>query len=138
MAETNASRSRALPGNEEHSAGERGGPILIGSVPVPRCVPAGSRQPLAETLPAWLTCILRPSFLLIAAAVASPARAAQPDDEPVMEPEEETDDEPLPTIDKMELPAFGRLMKGPAIDWIVMHSKKVLVVEPVVPRPGTL
>jgi hypothetical protein len=38
----------------------------------------------------------------------------------------------------MELPSFQQLMKGPAVDWIVMHSKKVLVVEPVYPRPGTL
>src|SRR5262249_2066953 len=59
------------------------------------------------------------------------------EESPVEEPAGD-DEPPLPTIDKMELPSFQQLMKGPALDWIVMHSKKVLVVEPVYPRPGTL
>ena len=53
------------------------------------------------------------------------------------EPSEE-EDEPLPMIDKMELPSFQRLMQGPPVDWLVLHTKKVIVVEPVSPRPGTL
>ena len=79
------------------------------------------------------------AFLLL--MLCGSAGFAAPDDDseetPTEEPvsEEET---PLPTIDKMELPSFQRLMKGPPVDWIVMHSKKVLEVEPVYPRPGTL
>ena len=53
------------------------------------------------------------------------------------EPVEE-EDEPLPTIDKMELPSFQRLMQGPPVDWLVLHTKKVIVCEPVTPRPGAL
>jgi hypothetical protein len=56
-----------------------------------------------------------------------------PDAEP---PEEE--DEPLPMVDKMELPSFQQLMQGPPVDWLILHTKKVIVVEPVTPRPGTL
>ncbi len=38
----------------------------------------------------------------------------------------------------MELPSFQRLMQGPPVDWLVLHTKKVILVEPVTPRPGTL
>jgi hypothetical protein len=52
--------------------------------------------------------------------------------------EDDDESEKLPTIDMMELPTFQVLRKGPAFDWIVLHSKKVIVVEPLSPRPGTL
>lgn len=72
-------------------------------------------------------------------AASAPAAASTPDAESteaeVEAPEETT---VLPLLDKMELPSFERLMKGPALDWIVMHSQRVLVVEPLYPRPGTL
>ena len=58
--------------------------------------------------------------------------------DPTVEEPVEEEDEPLPTIDKMELPSFERLMQGPPVDWLVLHTKKVIVVEPVFPRPGTL
>jgi ABC-type transport system substrate-binding protein len=74
---------------------------------------------------------------LVVAARVVPARADEPEESPVEEPPGD-DEPPLPMIDKMELPSFQRLMKGPAIDWIVMHSRKVLEVEPLYPRPGTL
>jgi ABC-type transport system substrate-binding protein len=88
--------------------------------------------------------MLHRDLLLIALVVASLpvaplARAQEPDatQAPVETPED--DDRELPTIDQMELPpSFGRLMKGPAVDWIVMHNKKVIEVEPVFPRPGAL
>jgi hypothetical protein len=74
---------------------------------------------------------------LIFGAAGVPARADDPEETPVEEPAGD-DEPPLPFIDKMELPSFQRLMKGPPVDWIVMHSKKVLEVEPLYPRPGTL
>ncbi|MGE5193926.1 MAG: ABC transporter substrate-binding protein [Deltaproteobacteria bacterium] len=80
------------------------------------------------------------AFLLAALFVggaAVPAQADEPEETPTEEPAGD-DEPPLPTIDKMELPSFQRLMKGPPVDWIVMHSKKVLEVEPLYPRPGTL
>src|SRR5262245_58269967 len=80
------------------------------------------------------------SFLILL-RVESGALLAAPDDPEEAPPEEpvvEEDEQPLPTIDKMEIPSFQRLMKGPPVDWIVMHSKKVLEVEPLYPRPGTM
>jgi tetratricopeptide (TPR) repeat protein len=53
------------------------------------------------------------------------------------EPSVEGSDELL-TLDQMELPSAARLLKGPAVDWILLINKKVLPVEPVSPRPGTL
>ncbi len=81
-----------------------------------------------------LKCALVALITLIPAALS---RAQPPDREetPVEEPDDE-DARNLPSIDKMELPSFERLMKGPAVDWIVMHNKKVIEVEPVFPRPG--
>lgn len=63
---------------------------------------------------------------------------AAPTDESETEEPASDEDEKLPTIDQMELPTFQRLMKGPAVDWIVMYTKKVIECEPVYPRPGTL
>src|SRR5262245_15005966 len=80
------------------------------------------------------------AVVLTALAAGGTGFAAPADDveeSPTEEPAGD-DEPPLPTIDKMELPSFQQLMKGPAVDWIVMHSKKVLVVEPVYPRPGAL
>jgi hypothetical protein len=84
----------------------------------------------------------RPLILLLALVAlafgASRAGSAAEDEEPEMEEPTSEEDEKLPTIDQMELPSFQRLMKGPAIDWVVMHSKKVIECEPVYPRPGAL
>src|SRR5262245_34666308 len=44
----------------------------------------------------------------------------------------------LPLIDRMPLPTFERLMKGPPVDWLVMRNRKVLTIEPLYPRPGTI
>jgi tetratricopeptide (TPR) repeat protein len=63
--------------------------------------------------------------------------AAEADD-PVPEAPAEEETEDLIKIDKMELPSFSRLMQGPPIDWIVLTNFKVLEVEPLYPRPGTI
>jgi hypothetical protein len=83
----------------------------------------------------WLCAALFAALPAGGTAFAAPADDAE--ESPTEEPAGD-DEPPLPTIDKMELPSFQQLMKGPAVDWIVMHSKKVIVVEPVYPRPGTL
>lgn len=65
------------------------------------------------------------------------ARAAETEEpEPETPAEEETAE--LLTIDKMELPSFSRLMQGPPVDWIVLINQKVIEVEPLYPRPGTI
>lgn len=66
---------------------------------------------------------------------AAPAAESE-DPAPAAPADEETED--LIKIDKMELPSFSRLMQGPAVDWIVLTNMKVLEVEPLYPRPGTL
>ncbi len=77
-------------------------------------------------------------WLVLVACLGIPsARAADSDEAETEEPASD-EDEKLPTLDKMELPSFEKLLKGPAVDWVVMHSKKVIEVEPVQPRPGTL
>jgi ABC-type transport system substrate-binding protein len=63
-----------------------------------------------------------------------PAESEEPaGNEPIDE-----EDEKLPLLKDMALPSFQRLMQGPPFDWLVMHTGKVLVVEPVSPRPGTI
>src|SRR5258708_20936461 len=79
-----------------------------------------------------LKCALAALVTLIPAAL-SRAQPPDRDETPVEEPDDE-DARNLPTIDKMELPSFERLMKGPAVDWIVMHNKKRIELEPVFPR----
>ena len=68
-------------------------------------------------------CILAVLVTLIPAALS---RAQPPDgDEATIEqPDDDDDGRNLPTIDKMELPSFERLMKGPAVDWIVLHTRR--------------
>jgi tetratricopeptide (TPR) repeat protein len=86
------------------------------------------------------------AFAVLACAAPAPAfqagnkaRPENPDEEmPVEEPAEEEDDAPLPFIEKMELPTFQRLLQGPPVDWVVMFTRKVIVCEPLAPRPGTL
>jgi hypothetical protein len=85
--------------------------------------------------PLGLFAVCAVTLVAIGPGFAAPAEDVE--EAPVEEPAGD-DEPPLPLIDKMELPSFQQLMKGPAVDWIVMHSKKVLVVEPVYPRPGAL
>ncbi|MBS0266184.1 MAG: hypothetical protein JSS02_29915 [Planctomycetes bacterium] len=61
-----------------------------------------------------------------------------PADDPAAEEAVDEEDEKLPQLKDMELPDFTRLMQGPAQDWLVLKTNKVIVVEPVTPRPGTL
>ena len=97
--------------------------------------------PISVTLPLGIT-FHRFLYLLLALATfacgASRTVLAARPDEPESEATASDEDEKLPTIDQMELPTFQRLMKGPAVDWVVMHTKKVIECEPVYPRPGTL
>ena len=98
----------------------------------------GTESRRNATIRRWLLGVLA---VFVATLVCGGAGLAAPaedvEEAPVEEPAGD-DEPPLPLIDKMELPSFQQLMKGPAVDWIVMHSKKVLIVEPVYPRPGAL
>jgi hypothetical protein len=94
----------------------------------PPTLPGGLRAPLASLVLA----------IFLFACGAGPASGAAEEEEPEKEEPASEEDEKLPMIDQMELPTFQRLMKGPPVDWVVMHSKKVIECEPVYPRPGTL
>lgn len=84
-------------------------------------------------------CGLLAGLVVFVGLAGTTARGGQPEETPA-EPEEPAagDDEKLPMIDKLELPSFARLMQGPAIDWVVLNSKRVIECEPVFPRPGAL
>jgi ABC-type transport system substrate-binding protein len=72
------------------------------------------------------------------AAQDSQSDPTAPIDEPPPEEPVDEEDEKLPLLKDMELPSFQRLMQGPPVDWLVTHTSKVIVVEPVAPRPGTI
>lgn len=97
--------------------------------------PIGRLDRICARRVVWLFALA--ALWLFADGAISSGRAADSDEAEPEEPASE-EDEKLPTIDQMELPSFQRLMKGPAVDWVVMHSKKVIECEPVYPRPGTL
>jgi hypothetical protein len=81
------------------------------------------------------------AFLSAAPVLAAQPKEAAPADEtedPGTDEPVDEEDEKLPLINQMELPSFQRLMQGPPLDWLVMHTGKVIVVEPVAPRPGTI
>ena len=59
-------------------------------------------------------------------------------DDPAADPAEEEGESELQTLDKIEMPSFERLMKGPPFDWVILTKDRVLPVEPLFPRPGTL
>jgi ABC-type transport system substrate-binding protein len=44
----------------------------------------------------------------------------------------------LPRLEEMQLPETEALLSGPRRDWVVLKDGRVLVVEPVFPRPNTL
>ncbi len=44
----------------------------------------------------------------------------------------------LPLFAEMELPSFEELNTGKALDWILLKSGRVLIVQPLYPRPGVL
>jgi hypothetical protein len=101
------------------------------------CLPLSLSPCLLRTRQLILKCILAALVTLIIPAPLARAQAPDADETPADAPEDD-DGRNLPSIDQMELPSFERLMKGPAVDWIVLHTKKVIEVEPVFPRPGTL
>src|SRR5579872_625967 len=71
-------------------------------------------------------------------AMAGGIRAADLDEQEAESEPTEEDSSSLPSISDMELPSFQRLMQGPPFDWLVLPTKKVIVIEPVPVRPGTL
>lgn len=96
----------------------------------------------ATPLACALVCLLWLSPLTVFAQANNnaqqnqPAEPPKPDDAPP-EPKEEEQKE-LPTIDQLELPSMADLLKGPAITWVVLKNKKVIVCEPVIPKPNTI
>ena len=70
------------------------------------------------------------------AKTAPEAAVTEPDTPPPAE--ESTESDELPLLEAMQLPEHVALLKGPPVDWLVLRSKRVLVVEPVSPRPGLL
>lgn len=44
----------------------------------------------------------------------------------------------LPKIEEMQVPSMNDLLKKPPVDWIVLENDRVLIVEPIYPRPNTL
>jgi hypothetical protein len=67
---------------------------------------------------------------------APAAAAVEPESAPAVEESAESDE--LPLLESLPLPELVDLLKGPPVDWLVLRSKRVLVVEPVSPRPGLL
>ena len=65
---------------------------------------------------------------------------AEPEPEaPPPTPDEEAEFQALPTLEQKALPSLERLLKGPAIDWVVLiRDNKTVETEPVSPRPNTL
>jgi tetratricopeptide (TPR) repeat protein len=51
-------------------------------------------------------------------------------------PDDSESETPLPSIDQLPPPTFAELVKGPPVDWLVLLTKKVLIVEPIALRPG--
>ncbi|QDT97203.1 ABC transporter substrate-binding protein [Gimesia aquarii] len=51
---------------------------------------------------------------------------------------EEEEVTPLPKIEEMQVPSMDDLLKKPPVDWIVLENDRVLIVEPIYPRPNTL
>ncbi|MGQ0634959.1 MAG: ABC transporter substrate-binding protein [Planctomycetaceae bacterium] len=97
----------------------------------------------------WLLALALVATTAIESAAQPPRKAGPRKADPAERPEaaevadtasDEDESEPvdLPTIDKLEVPEFEPLMRGPPVDWVVMTNKQVLFVEPVHPRPGTL
>ncbi len=57
------------------------------------------------------------------------------------QPESSTDQsnqDDLPRFEDMPLPSFEQLNSGKAQDWVLLKTGRVLVVEPIYPRPGVL
>ena len=86
---------------------------------------------------------LRPLFALslitfpLLTFYAPPLRAQ---DDPAAEAPQpvESKDPPLPKLEDMETPTAAQLLHEPPLDWIVLKTEDVIVVEPVYPRPDTL
>jgi ABC-type transport system substrate-binding protein len=84
----------------------------------------------------WLTV---PIVCLLAASLAwGQPEEEQPDSEPAAEaPADE--EEGLPTLEELSLPTVEELLTGKKRDWILLNVRdEVLIVESLVPRPGTI
>jgi hypothetical protein len=52
--------------------------------------------------------------------------------------EEPPEEEKLPKLDALEWPDAATLLRKPPVDWVILKSDEVVVVEPLEPRPGAL
>lgn len=92
---------------------------------------------------AWKASVAGCAVLLVC-AVASAQNQPPAGQSPSAQPPASTPQTPpqrseLPTLAEMELPSAETLLTRPPVDWIVLHpDDRVLVVEPVSPRPDTL
>src|ERR1700712_4195718 len=84
--------------------------------------------------PLVLVCVFY-GLLVTAIAQDEPPKPGQP--RPNKEREADSE-EPLPKYDEMVLPSAEELLRSKPFDWIVLKNLKVLVVEPVSPRPDAL
>lgn len=71
-------------------------------------------------------------------ATDQPANDSPETAPPAPDPADAQEQTKLPLLSEMELPSYARLLKGPAIDWIVLKTEKVIETEPIYPRPGAL
>ena len=70
---------------------------------------------------------------------ANPAQPAQPASPPEAEVEERDGEQrDLPLKADLQVPTAQELLQGPAFDRIVLRADRVIISEPVSPRPGTL
>lgn len=74
-----------------------------------------------------------------AKGTADPAAKTDDTEVPPPEPDDSEEFRQLPAVESKPLPSLERLLKGPALDWIVLiRGSKVLEVEPISPRPNTI
>lgn len=69
---------------------------------------------------------------------ANPPQPAQPAEAPAEAEERDGEQRDLPLKADLQVPTTQELLQGPAFDRIVLGADRVIISEPVNPRPGTL
>lgn len=94
-----------------------------------------------RVLPAFLAIVV----LQMAASMLTAQEKAKPGEQAPAETPESTAEgeaadpaEELPLLDEMQLPTFEEFLEPTRRDWVILKDGRVLVVEPVYPRPNTL